>query len=901
MTKYNDTWSYDYNNNTWKGMNPIKRPPALTSVSMAYDSESDRVILFGGYNGASFLNETWAYDYKNNTWTDMKPSKSPSVRYANPMEYDSKNDRVILFGGADVSKNLNDTWAYDYNSDTWTNMVSIVGPSIRHASLMGYDSHSGRIVLFGGCISIASNQYFDDTWTYDYKNNTWKNVTAGTKPSARIGSGFAYYEQSDRIVLFGGYGKTGGNDETWTFDLDNKLWQLESPTVKPSARWSAALAYDSESGVMIFFGGYDFSAKGDTWAYTMEKYPSVVFMDPANGSMGIPPNTNISITFNQAMNESFTQTAISSSPTITGSFSWYPGEATVKWDPDGVLKFGTKYIVTITTNAKSKLGINLPNAYVFSFNTSQPAPDIYPPYVVSTSPANGSVNISVTTNITIQWNESMNQASADGAFSSSPAIICAWSWSGVNQTCTPGSLLKLNTKYTITIASTAKDLAGNYMKSAYTYSFTTESIGKPPVVVSTSPKDGETNVSLDSAFGISFSEGMDALATEGATSSSPNIPGVFFWGSDNRMSLVPTAYLLSYTTYTITVTTAAKSMVNVNMANPYTFSFTTGNWIGPKLPKVTVTNPANGAMDVSLNTKISITFNKAMNKDATGAAITSTPTFNWTATWSSWDYEITLAHAENLHASKQYTITVSINAKSFDGANLASPYSFHFTTLTPPDTTPPTVTSTYPSNDQTDVDRSTKISITFSEPMNTSATGNAVSILPGTITDKIWSNDSKTLTLTATLDDGKTYSVSITFDAKDVAGNAMTHSYTFSFTTKSSTGGLGNVTMLLGLTTLIVIIAILLVLALLLLRKKKERCPECAEPIPKGAILCPHCGYDFIRRTRRSITEGERTEGPQPKAAGVEAKKAIEVDEGPAVKKKEAIDKIKRRRERAGK
>jgi hypothetical protein len=40
----------------------------MAAATMAYDSESDRVILFGGCLGQTVWNETWAYDYNDNKW-----------------------------------------------------------------------------------------------------------------------------------------------------------------------------------------------------------------------------------------------------------------------------------------------------------------------------------------------------------------------------------------------------------------------------------------------------------------------------------------------------------------------------------------------------------------------------------------------------------------------------------------------------------------------------------------------------------------------------------------------------------------------------------------------------------------------------------------------------------------
>src|SRR3989442_15890746 len=83
-------------------MSPAASPLARSHHAMAYDSGSDRVILFGGYSsccGGIALGDTWAYDFNANTWTDMTPAVAPTSRESSAMAYDSQSDRVILFGG----------------------------------------------------------------------------------------------------------------------------------------------------------------------------------------------------------------------------------------------------------------------------------------------------------------------------------------------------------------------------------------------------------------------------------------------------------------------------------------------------------------------------------------------------------------------------------------------------------------------------------------------------------------------------------------------------------------------------------------------------------------------------------------------------------------------------------
>jgi hypothetical protein len=125
----NDTWAYDYAANAWVDRNPANPPPARDAHAMAYDSQSGKMIVFGGYRG-SFRSDTWAYDYTANTWTNRSPANHPSARDVYGMAYDSQSGKVILFGGVDKIPGdvLNDTWAYDDGGEVVLSL-SLVSPN----------------------------------------------------------------------------------------------------------------------------------------------------------------------------------------------------------------------------------------------------------------------------------------------------------------------------------------------------------------------------------------------------------------------------------------------------------------------------------------------------------------------------------------------------------------------------------------------------------------------------------------------------------------------------------------------------------------------------------------------------------------------------------------------------
>jgi hypothetical protein len=176
---YDETWAYDYNTNTWEQMNPTNKPPKVIRYGFTYDAESDRTILFGGNLGYSvpitsrYIDETWAYDYNTDAWTQLITTTAPSPRATYAMTYDNESDRIILYGGTKETSNKRlryiDTWAFDYNSRTWTDMNP--PPHDKRDNSMVYDYSADKMILFGGHVFGDLNIFLNETWAYHYQPN----------------------------------------------------------------------------------------------------------------------------------------------------------------------------------------------------------------------------------------------------------------------------------------------------------------------------------------------------------------------------------------------------------------------------------------------------------------------------------------------------------------------------------------------------------------------------------------------------------------------------------------------------------------------------------------------------------------------------------------------------------
>src|SRR5437764_325505 len=90
----------------WVQLSPTNSPPARSYHAMTYDAASGKVIVFGGFDGNGYLNDTWTFD--GVTWTLIATDTPPPARAAARMAYDSVIHQVVLFGGYDGRNYLGD-------------------------------------------------------------------------------------------------------------------------------------------------------------------------------------------------------------------------------------------------------------------------------------------------------------------------------------------------------------------------------------------------------------------------------------------------------------------------------------------------------------------------------------------------------------------------------------------------------------------------------------------------------------------------------------------------------------------------------------------------------------------------------------------------------------------------
>jgi hypothetical protein len=176
------TWALDLDAEAWQRMAPSVTPPARGWGAMAYDAEADRIVLFGGIGaGDVHLADTWAYDVDTDTWSRVETGTTPARRTYAAMTYDPVGQRLLLFGGAngawEAETVLDDQWSFDLEAAAWTELTPASRPPARGWHAMAFDAESGLIVLFGGGPDRRS--YTAETWLYDPVANTWSEWPPG--------------------------------------------------------------------------------------------------------------------------------------------------------------------------------------------------------------------------------------------------------------------------------------------------------------------------------------------------------------------------------------------------------------------------------------------------------------------------------------------------------------------------------------------------------------------------------------------------------------------------------------------------------------------------------------------------------------------------------------------------
>lgn len=228
--------------------------------------------------------------------------------------------------------------------------------------------------------------------------------------------------------------------------------------------------------------------------------PRVTSTTHANGAVGVAINAKGGATFSESMapltitNVNFAIKETATNAPVAGTVS-YSGVDAV-FTPLANLKNSTNYTLTIKGGAggvSDLAGNRMVSDFVWSWTTSALA-DTIAPTVTLVNPAENAVNVATTSSANATFSEAMDPLTITTAsfalkdtVTNNP-VTGTVAYNGANRiaTFTPSANLIANTKYTATVTTAAKDLAGNALAVDKVWSFTTTAAVIPPIAVAPS-------------------------------------------------------------------------------------------------------------------------------------------------------------------------------------------------------------------------------------------------------------------------------------------------------------------------------------------------------------------------------------------------------------------------------
>jgi hypothetical protein len=572
-----------------------------------------------------------------------------------------------------------------------------------------------------------------------------------------------------------------------TLALNTPTWNASATeaTITPLSTWPASTTVTITVARGVRDSSGNALANSYVLSFTTEtrSAPTLISTVPGALATGVARDIKPVLTFDRAMNQATVVQALTITPPIlpAPAFSWSADGKALTISPVDPLGNATLYTIALSTSAKDTAEIALSAPFSLGFTTT----DTEAPTLVQLTPSANQTDVSTLTTIVFRFDKALNRASAQNAFSLTPADGGARTFTWLTDSTLQISLataLTEQTTYVVRLASAVADLAGNLLKNDIQASFRTVN-SAPPVVVAALPTSGATGIPVNTQAVFTFNKTMNPATVQLSFSPNPGIASAL-WSDQNRVFTVTfAAPLTGNTTYSGTFAGAADTFNNA-LTGTTVFTFQTGIVTAPQ---VIAALPAESSTGVSLTPSLRFEFDKPMQTALVqGAfsivpAVTGGPSFTWSA-----DRKIaTVTFATPLEFNTAYAATIGVGAKDDNTVALAQPFTRQFSTDLRPEVVAASVT---PANGATAIIATTTISMTFSKSMRQYATQNAFSLqagatsLAGTVA---WSGNTLTFTPAVALQSAVTHQITVTTGAQDQQGYSLAAPFTSTFTIKA--------------------------------------------------------------------------------------------------------------------
>lgn len=315
-----------------------------------------------------------------------------------------------------------------------------------------------------------------------------------------------------------------------------------------------------------------------------------------------------------------------------------------------------------------------------------------------------------------------------------------------------------------------------------------------PTVLSTSPLGDATAVDANTLIVATFSEPLDPQTVD-ATTFKVSQGAVPIEGTVTLVGEIayfaPSARLAADANFTATVSAGVTDLAGNHLAADHSWQFKVAAFDDVTAPVVVAAYPFEGAVDVSADAVLRITFSEAMlGGTLAGAIVLMADDQVVAGTVNGAGSDATFTPTAALLPGQQYMARVGTEATDLAGNALAAAYEWQFTvTAALTDEVAPTITATNPVDAATAVGVNARIIATFSEPMAPGSITGAFSVsaagvpVAGSVS---YVGFNAYFDAADDFDADTVYTATITAAAADLAGNTLAAAYSWQFTTATS-------------------------------------------------------------------------------------------------------------------
>jgi Kelch motif protein len=265
--------SFDLKTYTWTHLKSLPSEGRCGHSAVIWN---DAMYVYGGFNGLTYFDDMYRYEFATNSWSKICALGSPSSAGKRNGHTAVVHDNSMYVIGGNPERR-SEVYIFDFLKHTWSKIVDPAVVPYKQGTGTAYHTsvlYKDHIYTVGGFYSNGNAPLNIKLWKFDPATHHWEGVTTINPPKERGGHGATLI--GSELYIFGGCESTCYNifNDMWKVNLETGLWTMVMPdknTLGPSPLNSCYLGLCSyENHIYSIAGGKDahcYSTQVRRWTF----------------------------------------------------------------------------------------------------------------------------------------------------------------------------------------------------------------------------------------------------------------------------------------------------------------------------------------------------------------------------------------------------------------------------------------------------------------------------------------------------------------------------------------------------------------------------------------------------------------------------------------------------------